>query len=97
MRLNTVLDADRRGLLLKALDQDPAREMSELILQRVLIAYGHSASLNATAGLVDWLTERRLVEVRDASPTLRIARLTQAGLDCARGLSAVPGVDLPLD
>lgn len=95
--LRRSIEANRRGLVLQALIQDPAREMSEMILQRVLVHFGHSASLIATAAVVDWLAERRLVDVREVSATLRIARLTQPGMDCANGLSAVSGVEIPLD
>ena len=87
--------ANQRIIALQALEQDSAWELSTQMLQRALEHFGHALSAVAVDGLVDWLTERDLVTVREL-PGLRVAKLTQAGLDVAQGRQRVTGVDRPL-
>ena len=88
--------ANQRIIALQALEQDSAWELSTQMLQRALEHFGHALSAVAVDGLVDWLTERDLVTVRELAGGLRVARLTQAGLDVAQGRQRVTGVDRPL-
>ena len=94
--MRTLIDAHRRIVALQALEQDPARESNSRILQISLDHMGHRMSAVAVEGLVDWLSERGLVEARDIGGGLRVVRLTQAGVDAAQGRSIVPGVDRPI-
>lgn len=91
--------ANQRIIALQALEQDSAWELSTQMLQRALEHFGHALSAVAVDGLVDWLTERDLVTVRklgELAGGLRVAKLTQAGLDVAQGRQRVTGVDRPL-
>lgn len=88
--------ANQRIIALQALEQDSAWELSTQMLQRALEHFGHALSAVAVDGLVDWLTERDLVTVRELTGGLRVAKLTQAGLDAAQGRQRVTGVDRPL-
>lgn len=87
--------ANQRIIALQALERDSAYELSTQMLQRALEYCGHALSAVAVDGLVDWLVERELVTVRELAGGLRIARLTQAGLDVAQGRQRVTGVDRP--
>ena len=87
--------ANQRIIALQALEQDSAWELSTQMLQRALEHFGHALSAVAVDGLVDWLTERDLVTVRELPGGLRVAKLTQAGLDVAQGRQRVTGVDRP--
>lgn len=92
--------ANQRIIALQALEQDSAWELSTQMLQRALEHFGHALSAVAVDGLVDWLAERDLVTVRqlgrELAGGLRVAKLTQAGLDVAQGRQRVTGVDRPL-
>lgn len=88
--------ANQRIIALQALERDSAYELSTQMLQRALEYCGHALSAVAAEGLVDWLVERDLVTVRELAGGMRIARLTQAGLDVAQGRQRVTGVDRPL-
>ena len=88
-------DANRRIIALQALEQDPKYELSTQMLQRVLDHFAHAISAAAVDALVDWLTESGLVTVRDLGQGIRVARLTQRGVDVAQGRTRVSGVDRP--
>lgn len=93
--MRELIAANRRIIVLQALDQDPARESNTRLLQSILGRFGHAMSAVAVDGLVDWLSERGLVTVRDLGGGLRVVGLTQAGVDAAAGRSIVAGVDRP--
>lgn len=93
--MQDLIAANRRIIALQALDQDPARESNTRLLQSILEQFGHAMSAVAVDGLVDWLSERGLVTARGIGGGLRVVRLTQAGVDAAKGRSIVEGVDRP--
>lgn len=93
--MQDLIAANRRIIALQALDQDPARESNTRLLQSILEQFGHAMSAVAVDGLVDWLSERGLVTARGIGGGLRVVRLTQAGVDAAKGRSIVAGVDRP--
>ena len=90
---NDAFAPNQRIVALQALEQDADYSLSNEMLQRAEKALGHTMSVVAVDGMLDWLAERGLVKVSDGA--IRIARLTRHGLDVARGSARVTGVDRP--
>ena len=74
---------------------DADYSLSNEMLQRAEKALGHTMSVVAVDGMLDWLAERGLVAVSDVGSGIRVAKLTRQGLDVARGAARVSGVDRP--
>lgn len=85
---------DRRLALLTILAQDSDYAVNDGILQDALSLYGHSVSKDRLAADLDWLEEQELVEVEHVL-NMRIAKLTQRGLDVSKGKTVVTGVKRP--
>lgn len=85
------LAADRRLVILRVLAGVPAYATSVSALRDALPRYGHAASLDQVRGDVAWLAEQDLLTVQPGA----VARLTERGLDVARGRATVPGVRRP--
>lgn len=89
------LNAQRRIILLQALQLSDDGSESNEMLQRALKARGHIAGVADVDAQLDWLEQRDLLQVRAIGAGIRVARITRAGLDAARGDAHVPGVDWP--
>lgn len=87
--------ANRRGVVLRALEEDPAHELSNEILQICLRSMYHRMTLTAVDALIDWLAERDLVTVTEVGGDVRAARLTRLGVEVAQRSTRIPGINLP--
>ena len=92
--ITQVIEADRRLILLRSLDDSPGFTANESILRSTLETYGHHCTRDQVHTLLDWLAEQNLLTVRTVSG-LRIATLSKRGRDVARGLAIVSGVKRP--
>lgn len=95
MSFTQALSEDRRGIVLRVLDEAPGYRLSESSLRTVLDHHGHMVSSDEVRAELEWLKRAGLVFV-EAMPLpqggeLRIARLLSAGQEVARGLPH-PGV-----
>lgn len=89
-----LLDADRRLVILRALEEDPGYDLNEYVLRSVLEALGHTVSRDRLGADLAWLEEQGLVVVDDVAG-VKVARLTGRGSDAATGRAVVPGVKRP--
>jgi len=89
-----LVDADRRLVILRALEEDPGYDLNEYVLQSVLEALGHTVSRDRLRADLAWLEEQGLVTV-DEVAGVKVAKLTGRGSDVAAGRAVVPGVKRP--
>lgn len=89
--------ANRRLVALQVIAAQSAYELSNQLLQRGMERFGHRMSMSSVDGLIDWLADRDLLTARELDDGhIRVATLTQAGLDVAKGRMVAAGVDRPL-
>lgn len=93
-RYQKMVTEDRKLAILKLLAEDSDYAVNDGILQDALGLYGHSVSKDRLASDLDWLEEQELVEVEHVL-NMRIAKLTQRGLDVSKGKAVVSGVKRP--
>jgi len=94
MKFSELVNADRRLVILRALEEDLGYDLNEYVLQSVLEALGHSVSLDRLRSDLAWLEEQGLVSLRDVVG-VKVAKLTARGSDVATGRATVPGVKRP--
>jgi len=87
---------NQRIIILQGLEQDSDYSLSNEMLQRLLKMYGHGLGIDEVDRLIDWLAEKGLVTKEEIGNGIRVAKLTRAGLDVAKGLVRIEGVDRPL-
>lgn len=88
-----IVTEDQRLTVLRFLMDEPDYATNEHVLRKVLAERGHDISAAQLRGHLAWLDEQGLVIAM--GDQVRIARLTTAGDDVARGRSAYPGVARP--
>lgn len=86
--------ADRRLCLLRALEASAGYTASLSLLRAFLASVGHDVPADAVRTELAWLAEQGLAAVPSASGG-NVARITERGLDVARGTAVVPGVRRP--
>lgn len=94
MAFKQLEQADRRLVLLRQLADDADYCINSSILQKALEMYGHNISRDRLHTDIAWLAEQDLVTYEPLSSVL-VVKITQRGLDAARGNSTVPGVARP--
>lgn len=82
---------DLRRLLLTLLAKDSDYAINDNILQSALATYSHSVSKDDLCTQLDWLETNRLIDVEHVFD-IRIAKLTDKGLEVANGQAYVEGV-----
>lgn len=85
---------DRRLVILRMLAEDTDYRVNSSILQRGLDLYGHSVSRDLLHTELAWLAEQGLVTLEELS-SIKVATLTQRGLDVSQGRTTAPGVKKP--
>ena len=88
------LAEDRRLCLLRVLAEAPGYSANESILHQMIEGFGHAVSRDVVRGDLAWLAEQELIGTREIED-ITIARITNRGLDAARGRTQVPGVKKP--
>ncbi len=89
------VEEDRRLAILRLLNKAPGRELNASVVQSALKGIGHTTSRDRVHADFDWLSEQRLIEVRTVGDSIRVAKLTQRGVDVATGNATVTGVKRP--
>jgi len=89
-----LVNADRRLVILRILEEDEGYSLNESVIQSVLEALGHSVSRDRVRTDLQWLKEQGLVTVAEVVSVL-VATLTARGADAATGRAIVPGVKRP--
>jgi len=87
-------DADRRLVLLKALESAVQYRANVYLLRRFAESLGHVVGLDRAEQDLAWMAEQGLIStVKTLDVT--VATLTERGLDVAAGRAKVPGVQQP--
>lgn len=94
MSFKDLLKADQRLVILRSLEEMPAYEANESILDTCLESYGHNITRDVVRTHLAWLEEQGLISIREMSEC-QIAKLTGRGQDVATGQAIVPGVKRP--
>lgn len=81
--------------MLQLLAQANGYSMNHELLQNALGAVGIRATSDQVRAELGWLEQVTTVKLMDVG-TLVVAELTERGLDVARGLSIVRGIDRPV-
>lgn len=89
-----VVTENRRLEILGILKEDPGYETNAGIIQGSLGWLGLQTSMDRVRTDLAWLKEQGLVTLSEVGG-VQLAKITQQGLDCARGLSRIPGVARP--
>ena len=91
---NELVEADRRLVILRVLEEDAGYSQNEYVIQTCVEALGHNVSQDRLRTDLAWLSEQGLITVETISG-VRVARLTARGADVAQGKTTVPGVKRP--
>lgn len=94
MSLKQLLQADRRLVMLRILNESAGYTANESILDSGLDAYGHKVSRDVVKNELSWLSEMDLITVETVAET-KVATITQRGIDVAEGQAVVEGVKRP--
>ena len=86
---------DRRLAILRFLEESAEYEANESMLAPVLRDIGHVVSRDQVRTDLAWLKEQGLVTLTDFRDVLRVAKLTERGLETAAGIVITPGVKRP--
>lgn len=87
-------NADRRLVLLQALQAAAQYRANTVLLRAYLDRVGHVVSSDRLEQDISWLAEQGLVATERAE-SVTVAVLTVRGLDVATGRAKVPGVHSP--
>ncbi len=94
MNFDDFQTADRRLVLLKALESAAQYRANALLLRRYCDAVGHATSAARIETDLAWLAEQGLVGYEQVQG-VTVVTLTARGLDAAQGRAVVPGVAKP--
>lgn len=95
MKFADLVTSDIRLGILQVLAQDAGYACNEAILQSALnLLRADNVSRDKVRTEMDWLSEQGLITV-EAVMDVKLAKLTNRGLDVAKGCSVVTGVRRP--
>ena len=89
------LAKDRRLVILRVLANSPGYSANEYSIEAVLEDMGHVISNDLLRGEIAWLVEQQLITTSQVGG-VTIAKITQRGLDIARGKATHPDVQRPV-
>lgn len=96
MSYDASLREDRRGQILRILNDQPGYGLNDGVLQDGLERLGHRIGRDVVRADLAWLDEMGLVQCEEVSGGhMTVATLTQRGEDVALGRAKVPGVKRP--
>ena len=94
MEYSELINSDIRLVMLRGLEEGSGYALNESVLQSILGAFGHHVSRDKVRTELDWLAEQNLVTLEDVLG-VKVATITQRGLDVAGRRSTVSGVKHP--
>ena len=94
MNYAEMVEADRRLVILKLLQDSAGYACNEHLLGALLGSFGHLVPSDRLRTDLAWLAEQSLIQVAEVGG-IEIATISQRGLDVANGRAHVPGVKRP--
>lgn len=92
--MQNLFHQDQRLVILRSL-VEAGYDANESILDDCLALYGHHISRDLVRNHLNWLEEQGLVQIERLQNGFMIAKITQRGLDVAKGEAVVEGVKRP--
>jgi hypothetical protein len=94
--MDNIFLPNQRIVILREIERDPGRSMSNEMLQRCLNAYGHHCGIAEVNAQINWLEQRGYVKTdRLGASGLVMAEITRPGIDVATGQVRAEGIDPP--
>lgn len=94
MSFKETLEQDRRLHILRFLTSDNDYSLSDILLQSALQSVAHTVSTERINTDFDWLKEQGYIDV-NTQGTLKIATITQRGIDVVLGRTKASGIRQP--
>lgn len=91
---NQFLREHRRLIILRILKKAPSYTANESLITQVVQEYGNMATRDQVRTELIWLQEKGFVKVDDVAD-LYIAEITIRGIEVAKGIAVVPGIQQP--
>jgi Fe2+ or Zn2+ uptake regulation protein len=86
----------QRIIILQGIEQAAGRELSNEMLQRLLMANGHRCSIAEVNEQINWLENRGYVKAtRMGESGFILVHITRPGIEVAAGLDRAEGIDPP--
>ncbi|AUG53927.1 hypothetical protein [Thalassospira marina] len=85
----------RRLTILRYLTEENGYSANDSVMHSVVAHFGFSASRDVVRGDFAWLRDLGLVTVEEISSDVHSAKITQRGIDVAKGNTRVAGVARP--
>ena len=86
----------QRIIILQGLEQAPARELSNEMIQRLLKANGHACSIAEVNEQINWLENLGYVKAtRLGDSAFVLTHIPRPGIDVATGMARADGIDPP--
>jgi Fe2+ or Zn2+ uptake regulation protein len=86
----------QRIVILQGIEAAPGRELSNEMLQRLLMANGHRCSIAEVNEQINWLENRGYVKAtRMGESGFILVHITRPGIEVATGLDRAEGIDPP--
>lgn len=86
----------QRIIILQGIEQASGRELSNEMIQRLLVVNGHRLSIAEVNEQIAWLENRGYVKATRLEYSVFIlVHITRAGLDVAQGNTRAEGIDPP--
>lgn len=83
---------NRRLLILQLLHKDPDYNINDNLLQQLLSGMDHAVAMAVLRADLAWLEQLNLVSTH-LLPNCTVAILRSEGIDVAKGLTMVPGIN----
>ena len=93
--MKEIFEPNQRIIMLQGMEHDNDYSLSNEMLQRLLVIYGHGVGIDQVNEQIRWLERRNLVTVETLASGICVAKLTRLGIDIARGHARMEGVDRP--
>ena len=95
-KMKDIFAPNQRIIMLQGMERDNDFSLSNEMLQRLLVMYGHGVGIEHVNEQIVWLKERGLVTVDELGNGVIVPRLTRSGIDVARGHSRIDGIERPI-
>lgn len=94
MSMVKLIQETTRLLILETLTEMPGYSAADTLIDEALDSKGHFVSFDEIKTAIAWL-ERQGLLTTSVSLDTNIAKITQSGIDAAKGQAMVPGVRRP--